>query len=59
MFTDRHEVGQDVLSREQIIEQISEGDPTRRKLAEQLLSAPRDFQEGANDDTKRLAKSMG
>ncbi len=39
MFTDRHQVGQDVLTREQIIEQISEGDPHRRKMAEQLLRA--------------------
>ncbi len=29
MFTDRHQVGQDVLTREQIIEKISEGDPRR------------------------------
>jgi len=57
MFTDRHQVGQDVLSREQIIEQLSEGDPHRRKLAEQLLDYPRNFQEGANRATLKLAKA--
>ena len=59
MFTDKHQVGQDVLTREQLIEQISEGDPTRRKLAERLLSAPRSFEEGANEHTRKLAKSTG
>ena len=39
-------------------EQLSEGDPQRRKLAEQLLSAPRNFQEGANEATKKLANSI-
>ncbi len=58
MFVDRHQVGQDVLSREQIIEQISEGDPTRRRLAERLFNAPRSFEEGANEHTRKLAKSM-
>ncbi len=48
-----------VLTREQIIEQISEGDPHRKKLAEQLFNAPRSFAEGANDSTKKLAKSVG
>jgi len=52
MFVDRSLVGDDTLSREQLIEQLSEGDPTRKKLAEQLLSTPRSFEEGANDDTK-------
>jgi hypothetical protein len=32
-----------------MIEQLSEGDPTRRKLAERLLNAPRNFEEAAND----------
>jgi len=59
MFTDRHQVGQDVLTREQIIEQLAEGDPTRRKMAEQLLNAPRNFGEGANEQTRKLAKSTG
>ncbi len=59
MFTDRHQVGQDVLTREQIIEQLAEGDPERRKLAERLLNAPRNFEEGANEATKKLAKSTG
>ncbi len=58
MFTDRHQVGQDVLTREQIIEQLAEGDPERRKMAEQLLNAPRNFQEGANEATKKLANSI-
>ncbi len=58
-ITDRHKVGQDVLTREQLVDQLSEGDPTRRKLAERLLSAPRSFEEGANDSTKKLAKSVG
>ncbi len=57
MFTDRHQVGQDVLTREQIIEQLAEGDPHRRKMAEQLLNAPRSFEEGANAATKKLASS--
>ena len=59
MFTDRHQVGQDVLTREQIIEQISDGDPHRRKMAEQLLDYPRSFEEGANEQTRKRAKSMG
>jgi hypothetical protein len=59
LFTDRSLVGQDTLSREQLIEQLAEGDPTRRKLAEQLLSAPRNFTEGANDATKKRFKSTG
>ncbi len=59
MFTDRHQVGQDVLSREQIIEQLAEGDPERRKLAEQLLNAPRNFEEGANEQTRKLANDEG
>ncbi len=59
MFTDRHKVGQDTLSREQIIEQLAEGDPERRKMAEQLLDCPRSFEEGANEHTRKLAKSTG
>ncbi len=59
MFVDRSLIGEDTLSREQLIEQLSEGDPTRKKLAEKLLSAPRNFEEGANEHTKKLAKSMG
>ena len=57
MFTDRHQVGRDVLTREQIIEQISEGDPHRRKMAEQLLDCPRNFEEGANRATKARFRS--
>jgi hypothetical protein len=59
MFIDRSLVGQDQLSREQLIEQLSEGDPTRRKLAEQLLNAPRSFEEGANQATKKRFRSTG
>ncbi len=59
MFTDRHQVGQDVLTREQIIEQLAEGDPHRRKMAEQLLNAPRNFEEGANEATKARFRSTG
>jgi hypothetical protein len=59
MFVDRSLVGADQLSREQLIEQLAEGDPTRRKLAEQLLSAPRNFAEGANGATKKRFKSTG
>ncbi len=59
MFTDRHQVGQDTLSREQIIEQLAEGDPHRRKLAERLLDTPRSFEEGANEATKKRFKSTG
>ncbi len=57
MFTDRHPVGQDTLSREQLIEQLAEGDPQRRKLAERLLNAPRSFEEGANEATKKRFKA--
>ena len=59
MFIDRHQVGQDTLSREQLIEALAEGDPTRRKIAEQLLNAPRNFEEGANEATRKLAKLTG
>ncbi len=59
MFTDRHQVGQDVLTREQLIDQLSEGDPTRRKLAERLLNAPRSFEEGANEATRKRFRSTG
>ncbi len=59
MFTDRHQVGQDVLTREQIIEHLAEGDPHRRKMAEQLLNAPRNFEEGANEATRKRFGSTG
>ncbi len=59
MFTDRHQHDQDTLSREQIIDRLAEGDPTRRKLAEQLINHPRSFQEAANESTRKLAKSTG
>ncbi len=59
MFTDRHQVGQDTLTREQLIDQLSEGSEERRKMAEQLLNAPRNFGEGANEQTRKLAKSTG
>ncbi len=32
-----------------MIEQLSEGNPTGRKLAERLLNAPRNFEQAAND----------
>ncbi len=56
MFVDRQITGQESMTREQIIEQISEGDPTRHKLAEQLFNAPRNFEEGANQATRKLAR---
>ncbi len=59
MFVDRHQVGQDPLSREQLIEQLAEGDPQRRKMAEQLLNAPRNFEEGANEATRKRFRSTG
>jgi hypothetical protein len=59
LFTDRSLVGSDQLSREQLIEQLADGDPMRRKLAERLLSAPRNFTEGANDATKKRFRSSG
>ncbi len=59
MFTDRHQVGQEPLDREQLIEALAEGDPTRRKLAEQLLNAPRNFEEGANEATRKRFGSTG
>jgi phage terminase small subunit len=58
-FVDRSLIGQDQLSREQIIEQLSEGDPHRRKMAEQLLDYPRSFEEGANRATKARFRSSG
>jgi hypothetical protein len=58
-FVDRQQIGQETLSREQIIEQLADGDPERRKMAEQLFNAPRSFKEGANEHTKKLAKSTG
>ena len=58
-FVDRQLVGQETLSREQIIEQLAEGDPHRRKMAEQLLSAPRNFAEGASEATKARFRSTG
>ena len=59
LFTDRSLVGQDTLSREQLIEQLAEGSEDRKRLAEKLLSAPRSFQEGANDATKKRFRSTG
>ncbi len=59
MFVDRQITGEETLSREQIIEQLSEGSPERKKLAEKLFNAPRSFEEGANDDTKKRFKSTG
>ncbi len=59
MFTDRHQVGQDVLTREQLIEQLAEGSEDRKRLAEKLLSAPRSFQEGATEATKKRFRSTG
>jgi hypothetical protein len=59
MFVDRSLVGEDTLSREQLIDQLSEGSEERRKLAERLLTAPRSFEEGASDDTKKRFGSTG
>ncbi len=39
-----------------MIEQISEGEPTRRKLAERLLNAPRNFEEAANDPMSAMGQ---
>ncbi len=57
MFVDRQIIGEETLSREQIIEQLAEGDPERRKMAEQLFNTPRSFEEGANEATRKLARS--
>ncbi len=57
MFVDRQITGEETLSREQIIEQLAEGDPERRKMARQLFNAPRNFEEGANQATRKLARS--
>jgi hypothetical protein len=59
MFVDRSLVGDDTLSREQLIEQLSEGDPHRRKMAESLLNTPRNFEEGANEATRKRFRSTG
>ena len=58
-FVDRQLTGQETLSREQIIEQLAEGDPHRRKMAEQLLNAPRSFEEGASQATRKRFRSTG
>ncbi len=58
-FVDRQLTGQDVLSREQLIEQLAEGDPHRRKMAERLLNAPRNFEEGASQATRNRFRSTG
>ncbi len=57
MFVDRQLTGQDTLSREQLIEQLAEGSEDRKRLAEKLLSAPRNFEEGANERTRKLVRS--
>ena len=57
MFVDRQIISEETLSREQIIEQLAEGDPERRKMAEQLFNTPRSFEEGANEATRKLARS--
>ncbi len=59
MFIDRSLVGDDTLSREQLIDQLSEGSDERRKLAERLLDYPRSFEEGANAATKKRIRSTG
>jgi len=59
MFVDRSLVGEDTLSREQLIDQLSEGSEERRKLAERLLTAPRNFEEGANEATRKRFGSTG
>ncbi len=60
MFTDRHQVGQETLDHEQLIEQIAEGDPERRAMAEKLFpKIPLNFEEAANEDTKRRFRSAG
>ena len=58
-FVDRQLTGQDVLTREQIIERLAKGDPERRKMAEQLFNTPRSFEEGANEATKARFRSTG
>ncbi len=59
MFTDRHQHDQDTLSREQIIDRLAGGDPTRRKLAEQLINVPESFEDVANEATKKRFRSTG
>ncbi len=58
-FVDRQLTGEETLSREQLIEQLSKGDPHRRKMAEQLLNTPRSFEEGANEQTRKRFRSTG
>ena len=57
MFVDRQQVSEvGSLSYEQLIEQIAEGDPERRAMAQKLFTkVPRSFEEGANDHTRNLA----
>ena len=43
-----------------LFEQIAEGDPERRAMAEKLFpKIPRNFEEAANEDTKRRFRSAG
>ncbi len=58
-FVDRQLTGQDTLTREQIIDRLAQGDPTRRKLAEQLINWPESFEEAANEATKKRFRSTG
>ncbi len=59
MFVDRQQVSEfESLSHEQLIEQIAEGDPERRAMAQKLFpKVPRSFEEGANEHTRNLASS--
>ncbi len=41
-----------------MIEQLSEGDPMPRKLAERLLNAPRNFEEAANDPMSAMGQKQ-
>ncbi len=59
MFVDRQQISEvESLSYEQLIEQIAEGDPERRAMAQKLFKkVPRSFEDGANEQTRKLAGS--
>jgi phage terminase small subunit len=59
-FVDRQLTGEETLDHEQLIEQIAQGDPERRAMAQKLFpKVPRNFEEGANAATRKRFRSTG
>ena len=60
MFVDRQQISEETLDHKQLIEQIAEGDPERRAMAQKLFpKAPRSFEDGASAATKKRFGSTG